>query len=116
MKLTSIPFTTRATIAVIKTALKTSNFAEARSCFRDVKSAWTGLSATPSSAPRHIVAQVVELACKEHQLREFLPELTGAPVSEDVVTLMLNECIWQRDEILTRDVEKLAREQSVPLT
>lgn len=116
MKTKKVAFTTRATIVVIKLALKTGNFEEAKSCFREMKAAWAGLSATPSSAPKHIVSQLVELACKEHQLREFLPELSGAPISDESLGMMLNECIWQKDATLTHDVEKLARGQSIPLT
>lgn len=115
MKVNKIPFTTRATIVVIKTALKMNNFEEALENFRELKKVWTAHSvlSTPSMAPRHIVAQLVELACKEHQLAEFLPELRGVPITEEVVIVMLTECIRQKDFSLTRKVQDLAREQNL---
>jgi hypothetical protein len=90
MKANQIPFTTRATIVVIKTALKMNNFDEALQHFRSLKSVWTAhsLASTPSMAPRHIISQLVELACKE-QLSEFLNELQGVPITEEVVNIML---------------------------
>merc|ERR1719316_716880 len=113
MKANDIPFTTRATIVVIKTALKMNNFDEALQYFRELKKIWTAhsLTSTPSMAPRHIVSQLVELACKEHQLSEFLTELRGVPISEEVVNVMLLECVRQKDLGLTLKVEGLAREQ-----
>lgn len=115
MKANKIPFTTRATIVVIKTALKLNNFEEAVTNFRELKSVWTAHSvlSTPSMAPRHIVAQLVELACKEHQLAEFLPELRGVPITEEVVSVMLTECIRQKDLALTQKVQHLATEQKI---
>jgi len=115
MKSKKIPLTTRATIVVIKTALKTNDLEEARQCFRDLKSAWAGQGrgGTPSMAPQHIASQLVELACKEHQLRELLPELEDTAITEEAVNAMLNECSWQRDACLTRSVERLAKSQGV---
>mmetsp|Transcript_96432 Transcript_96432/g.176589 ORF Transcript_96432/g.176589 Transcript_96432/m.176589 type:complete len:1096 (+) Transcript_96432:146-3433(+) len=115
MKANKIPFTTRATIVVIKTALKMNNFEEAVANFRELKSVWTAHSvlSTPSMAPRHIVAQLVELACKEHQLAEFLPELRNVPITEEVVSVMLTECIRQKDLSLTQKVQDLASEQKI---
>jgi len=118
MKASDIPFTTRATIVVIKTALKMNNFDEALQYFRELKKIWTAhsLTSTPSMAPRHIVSQLVELACKEHQLSEFLAELRGVPITEEVVNVMLLECVRQKDLSLTLLVEQLAREQEIPFT
>jgi pentatricopeptide repeat protein len=118
MRTQKVPFTTRSTIVVIKTALKMNNFDEALQHFKDLKGIWTAhsLSATPSTAPRHIVSQLVELACKEHQLAEFLPELRGVPVNEEVVNVMLTECVKQKDLDLTTTVEALAREQNIAFT
>jgi len=118
MKAKQIPFTTRASMVVIKTALKMNSFDEAAQSFRELKSAWTAqnISSTPSMAPTHVVSQLVELACKEHKLSQFLPELHGLCISEDVVNTMLLECIREKDLILASSVEKLAREQAACLT
>jgi len=113
-----ISLTTRSTIVAVKAALKTGSFEEATRHFRQLKALWSGLSdgATPSTAPRHIVSQLVELACREHQLGEFLPLLEGVPVSEDAVSSMLSECIRRKDPALTSKVEKLVREQGHQLS
>jgi pentatricopeptide repeat protein len=118
MHANQVPFTTRATIVIIKTALKMNNFEEALQHFRELKKIWNShsLSQTPSMAPRHIVSQLVELACKEHQLSAFLAELRDVPVSEEVVNVMLLECVRQKDLNLTLTVEQLARDQAIPLT
>jgi pentatricopeptide repeat protein len=120
MTANQVPFTTRSTIVVIKTALKLNNFAEALRSFRDLKAVWTGNSAASSltamMAPRHIVSQLVDLACKEHQLSEFLPELSGVPITEDIINVMLTECVRQKDSTLAMQVEKLAKVQDIPLS
>mmetsp|Transcript_60480 Transcript_60480/g.95285 ORF Transcript_60480/g.95285 Transcript_60480/m.95285 type:complete len:1115 (+) Transcript_60480:168-3512(+) len=118
MKTKKIPFTTRASIIVIKTALKMNNFEEALEHFKDLKNVWTAhsLASTPSMAPRHIVSQLVELACKEHQLGEFIPELHNVPINDEVVNVMLHECVRQKDLELTKMVETLARDQQIAFT
>lgn len=118
MKAKKVSFTTRATIIVIKTALKMNNFEEALQHFKDLKDIWTAhsVSSTPSMAPRHIVSQLVELACKEHQLAEFIPELHSVPINDEVVNMMLHECVRQKDMELTKMVETLAREQKIEFT
>merc|ERR1719272_1389174 len=118
MKTQQIAFTTRSSMVIIKTALKTNNFDEAVQCFRALKGTWTAqsISSTPSMAPSHVISQLVELACKEHKLSEFLPELQGLTMSEEVINTMLMECIREKDISLTSSVEKLAREQGMSFT
>jgi hypothetical protein len=116
MKAKQIPLTTRSSMVVIKTALKSNNLEDAIQHFRDLKTAWSTCSSTPSMTPSHVISQLVELACKEHRLNEFLPELHGITISEDVVNTMLSECIRQKDFMLASSVEKLAREQGVRFT
>merc|ERR1719183_828601 len=118
MKSKRVPFTMRSSMAVIKTAMKTNSVDEAIQSFRNLKSAWVaqGLSSTPSIAPGQVLSQMVELACKEHVLGKFLPELCGLSLSEEVVSTMLLECVRQKDFAMTCSVEKLAREQEVRFT
>jgi pentatricopeptide repeat protein len=116
MKAKSVAFTTRSSMVVIKTALKMNNFDGAMQQFRELKSVWTSASSTPSMAPSNVVSQLVELACKEHKLSEFLAELHGLPLSQDVVNTMLLECVRQKDFTLTTSVEKVAREQGEQLS
>jgi pentatricopeptide repeat protein len=113
------PFTARALVVIIKVALRTSDFEGAVQCFRELKANWSnkGESAeSPPQAPCHIVSQLVDLACKEHQLQRFLPELKGAPITEEAVNTMLAECSHLRDVESARSVEVLAREQGAPLS
>jgi hypothetical protein len=56
-------------------------------------------------APQHIFSQLVEMAQREHQLHQVLPELESAPLSEKVLTLMFTECAWQKDVDLSLRVE-----------
>merc|ERR1719440_1578580 len=55
MKAKKISFTTRASMVVIKTALKSNNFEEAIQHFRDLKTTWStpSASSSPSMAPSH---------------------------------------------------------------
>eukprot|EP00927_Polykrikos_kofoidii_P041289 TRINITY_DN35208_c1_g2_i1.p1 TRINITY_DN35208_c1_g2~~TRINITY_DN35208_c1_g2_i1.p1 ORF type:complete len:1133 (+),score=224.31 TRINITY_DN35208_c1_g2_i1:194-3592(+) len=116
MKSKKVPFTPRATIAVVKTALKTGDFEQARMHFQELKATWAAHANTPSAAPNHLAAQLVELACKEHQLRELLPEMVEAPLSTEAINTMLQECVWQRDPSLTHMVERLARARDIPFS
>merc|ERR1719424_164073 len=115
METKQIPFTSRSSMVVIKTALKTNNFDGAVHHFRHLKSICTAAS-SPSTAPSHVVCQLVELACSEHKLRELLPELCGVSISLGVVNTMLAECVRQRNITLTSSVEELSREQGVCFT
>jgi len=115
MKLRKIPFTTRSISVIIKTELKAGNLDQALPHFRELKTIWSGSGvskSTPSTAPQHIVSQLIELVCREHRLAEFLPELEGVPITDDTVNTMLSECVRQRDCTLTEMVEKIARERS----
>lgn len=115
MRANQVPLSTRSSIVLIKTALRQGNFEEARRCLRDIKSTWIGPKGltTCSTAPRQIVSQLVELACKEHQLAVLLPEIADVPLTEEAVNAMLNECVWQRDPALVSKVEELARHQGL---
>jgi len=108
----------RSTVVVIKTCLKESNFGEAMVHFQRLKSAWGPMSSSEaltsvSSAPRQIVTQLVDFACKDHQLAGFIPLLDGVSLTDDVVGTMLLECIRQKDFELASRVEKLARDQII---
>mmetsp|Transcript_146127 Transcript_146127/g.269691 ORF Transcript_146127/g.269691 Transcript_146127/m.269691 type:complete len:1103 (+) Transcript_146127:138-3446(+) len=119
MKAKRVPFTMRATIVLIKVALRMNEFDEALIYFRELKATWDAHSAwdsSPSAAPRYIVQQLTELACKEHVLDKFLPELDGVPLSEECVNAMLADCMRQRDAKLLLRVEKLARDQDAKLS
>eukprot|EP00930_Biecheleria_cincta_P026116 TRINITY_DN18468_c0_g1_i1.p1 TRINITY_DN18468_c0_g1~~TRINITY_DN18468_c0_g1_i1.p1 ORF type:complete len:1085 (+),score=233.95 TRINITY_DN18468_c0_g1_i1:127-3381(+) len=108
-KKAGVPLTTRASLVVIKTALRTNNFEAALEHFRALKSLWNGPAMQgPSMAPRHIVAQLVDMACKEHELQRFLPELASVPLSEDAVHSMVSEAVRAQDTKLLKEVHALA--------
>lgn len=111
-KAAKVPLTTRASIVIIKTALKTENFEDALATFRELKSLWQG-HVGPSTAPRQIVAQLVDMACKEHELKRFLPELASVPLTEEVIHLMVMEAVREKDVELLEQVERLGREKGL---
>jgi pentatricopeptide repeat protein len=114
MKKDGVPFNTRILTILIKASLRTNGFAEALEYFKELKAIFLargGWPDSPSAAPRHIVAQLADLACKDRQLGLLLPELEGAPLTEEAINVMLNECIRLRDCELARSVEELARAQ-----
>jgi pentatricopeptide repeat protein len=115
MKVKRVAFTERSCIVVLKAAIKMGSFEAAIQHFRDFKVALSTskASSTPSLAPSHIVSQLVELACKNCRLSEFLSELHGMPMSSDVINTMLSECVRQKDMELTRDVEEFARGEGI---
>ena len=114
MKRKKVRILMRARLAIMKTALKMSNFDEALFCFRELLPMWQDVPSSESISQRHPVSQLAELACKEHRLEKLLPELTGKTlVSEEVVHMLLAECARQSDSSLTQRVEKLAREHGV---
>lgn len=108
-----VPLTTRAATIVIKAAMKADRCEEAIHHFRQLRDLWGHGEAGhgPSPAPRHVVWQLVELACKEGQLAAFLPALVGVPLAEEAVGLLLADCARRQDAGLSREVEKLARAQ-----
>jgi len=112
MKREKVPITVRAGIVVMKTALKMNNFDEALTCFRELRCEWQD-STSESTSQRHLLSQLVELACKEHRLASFLPELEGMPLTEGIVHMLLTECARQTDTSLTQRVEEFAHKHGV---
>jgi len=116
MQSKQVPLTAKITVTLIKTALRTNDFNEALHYFRELKSCFTFVSDSGSQVPQHLVAQVVELACKEHHLSEFLPELEGMPLSEETLNAMLTECFRQKDIGMARSLDDLARASKESIT
>merc|ERR1719230_1103788 len=117
MRRRRVPCTVRTTLVLLKTALKSNNLDEALTSFRELRSAWKDADLSQSDAPRHIIAQLAELACREHRLEDFLSELVGGvQITEEVVQTLLAECVRQKDTALAQRVERLARENGVALS
>jgi hypothetical protein len=112
MRRRKVPFTTRSQMVMIKTALKTGSFDEALTHFRELKELWneTSALASPSAAPTQIVAQVAELACKEHQPHLLLPALQDVPVTTEVLNAMLLEGVRRRDSELEASLSDAVEE------
>jgi pentatricopeptide repeat protein len=114
MRRLQIPFTKRALVICIKQALRMNDFSEALNHFRELGHACMSKEDsldTTTQAPLHLVAQLVELACKENQLNQMIPDLSNTPRSEDITNIMLTECARLRDVGLAHSVEQLARQQ-----
>lgn len=109
-----IEFNSRSLMVIIKTKIKTGRLQEARAYFRELKPSL--IASTPSSAPSRIVSQLVDLACKEHQLKELLSEFSGVPLGQDSMNSMLGECIHLRDTSMTSAVETLIRGHQAALS
>jgi len=112
-----IELSTKASLAVIKSAVQNNNFKEAILHFSGLKATWDARSdaAAPWAVPRHMMAQLAEFACSEHCLSEFMAQLKGLPVPEEAINAMLSECTRTDDAELIRKVETLARECQTPL-
>jgi len=109
MQAGQVEFSNSSTLAVIKAALQAGKFEEAQQRFSALKASWDVEGEW--AVPRHIMAQLVEAACKEKQLEQFLPELTDVPLPEEAIHEMLSECIRLNDSDLARSVETVARSQ-----
>eukprot|EP00448_Togula_jolla_P010851 CAMPEP_0170608328 /NCGR_PEP_ID=MMETSP0224-20130122/21527_1 /TAXON_ID=285029 /ORGANISM="Togula jolla, Strain CCCM 725" /LENGTH=1097 /DNA_ID=CAMNT_0010933549 /DNA_START=67 /DNA_END=3357 /DNA_ORIENTATION=+ len=100
-------------VVAMKVALKQNSWEDAMQHFGRLKGSLKQANATCSTAPRHIITQLVELACKESKLSELIEHLYGISLGEEVFNVMLCECIRRRDGSLTGDVEKLAQDQGI---
>jgi len=109
MEAGQVEFSNTATLAVIKVALQAGKFEEAQQRFSALKAACD--PEQQWAVPRHIMAQLVEAACKENLLQQFLPELKDVPLPEEAIHEMLSECIRLNDSDLARSVETVARSQ-----
>merc|ERR1719197_953125 len=98
METEGVEFSSRSLLALVKSALQNGDFEEAKRRFgelkgsKDAQGQWV--------VPRHVVAQVVELACKEHQLNKFMSELSEVPLPEEAINEMLTECVRLDDSEL----------------
>ena len=114
MRRRSVSRAVHANLILLKAELKMSNLDDALACFRELGSRWQDDDLSQSTALRHVVAKLAELACREHRLADFLSELEAdAPLTEEVVHTLLGACVRQKDAALTQRVQRLARDQGV---
>merc|ERR1719456_963561 len=104
---------------MIKTALKSGDFEQATMFFHELKALFRDTAEAegcPSSAPTHIVGQMVELACKERALARFLPELDGVRVTPELLEQMLVFAAKSKDYELSAVLENFGRERRIPFS
>ena len=69
------------------------------------------------AAPRHVGAQLAELARREHRLENLLSELKAdAPLTEEAAHTSFGECVMQNGAAFTPRVQRFARDQDVGLS
>lgn len=117
MKERSITLSTKALTFAMKAALRRGHLPDARTRFRELQDAWgVAVQSSPSIAPRQLVSQLIDLACKEQQLHTLLPDLEGAPLTQDTVINMLHFCNRSKDAALAGQVEGLAQKMNIKFT
>lgn len=117
MRANSVPLSNNVLMVAVKTSLRQGQLFEARTRFKALKTAWgPEVWSSPSIAPRQLVCQLIDLACREQQLHETLPDLEGAPLNEEALTSMAVFCNRNKDARLASNVESLARRMKIELT
>jgi pentatricopeptide repeat protein len=109
-----ISLTPRAYAVLFKTALRTNSLKEAIHCFREVRR--SGAVSTMVEGHSHFFSQILDLACRGHELALLEPDLDEIPLSTDTVHKIFAECILTKQMHLMKKVEKLARTQEVEFT
>jgi pentatricopeptide repeat protein len=104
--------TQRTNLTLLKTALQNSELDNALKYLREISSS-SGSLDTASLAPTHIMAQLVELACREHRVELVVDELESGrvPLTTEVLNAVLGETAKSKNAVLTRRIEELAAKQ-----
>uniref|UniRef100_A0A7S4Q7H1 Pentatricopeptide repeat-containing protein-mitochondrial domain-containing protein n=1 Tax=Alexandrium monilatum TaxID=311494 RepID=A0A7S4Q7H1_9DINO len=102
----------RTSLVLLKVALQLGHLDEALEHYREVLA---GGAPTASTAPRHLAAQLVDLACREHRVQVVLTafEKQFAPLTAETLNAMLAECLRARDQEMVRRLERLCANQAV---
>eukprot|EP00746_Dinoflagellata_sp_MGD_P001468 gnl/MRDRNA2_/MRDRNA2_102761_c0_seq1.p1 gnl/MRDRNA2_/MRDRNA2_102761_c0~~gnl/MRDRNA2_/MRDRNA2_102761_c0_seq1.p1 ORF type:complete len:1052 (+),score=206.75 gnl/MRDRNA2_/MRDRNA2_102761_c0_seq1:146-3301(+) len=111
MKTKGICISARAHAVLLKTALRMNNFTEALHRFRELRA--LGNDAGLLEGQGTFFSQILDLACKEHQLRMLDKDLEDLALSPEVVYKILAECTAIKDMDMMTKVTKLARSQGV---
>jgi pentatricopeptide repeat protein len=114
MKAANTPITARAYAVLFKTALRTNNLKEALKYFRAVRR--NGAVSAMVEGQNHFFSQILDLACREHELALLAPDLEEMPLSTDTVHKIFAECVATKQMDIMSQVEKLARTQDVEFT
>jgi len=104
-------------LTTISQALQKENIDEILQTFNELKDYWdsSGNSSAIQQHKIHVMAQVVHLACKKHRLNQLMPLLVGMDINEELINVMLTECITTGDLESAKLVEWIARANQAPL-
>jgi pentatricopeptide repeat protein len=107
--------TARTSLIMLKAALQAGNLDESLLRFRELSLA-TDVP-TASQAPKHIISQLVELACRERRLDVVLADMDAGcvPLSVDMVNTMLAESVRLKDRSIAEHVKELVTSQKFEL-
>jgi len=114
MTASGIACTGKSQMVLLKTALQMRDLPEALARYRKVAD-MQGSMPTASFAPQHVAAQLVDLACREHQLGLLISEIEVAPlpISPEALNTMLAECSRAKDGELALRVKRLGEQMGV---
>lgn len=103
-------------LLALKAALRTSDLKAAMLRFQVLRSLWQGSDGcTPSTAPRALLEQLVQLASAQGQLSVFLDHVSEPRLSPAVLEAVLAESARCGDAAILARAEGLARKQGLTL-
>jgi pentatricopeptide repeat protein len=111
MKAQKIAISGRANAVLLKTALRMNNLAESLHYFRTLRR--LGDDSGLLEGRGTFFSQILDLACKEHQLRALDKDLEGLALSPEMIHKIFAECASTKDMDMMAKVNKLARSQGV---
>lgn len=94
-------------LTALQRALDSDNFDEA---FHHFSRMWRA-GGSSLELTQDVMAQLVELACKKHQLQTLLPSLQYMSVPQSAIDAMLSESLSSKDPTMALRVERIARAQ-----
>mmetsp|Transcript_96431 Transcript_96431/g.176585 ORF Transcript_96431/g.176585 Transcript_96431/m.176585 type:complete len:1064 (+) Transcript_96431:146-3337(+) len=101
-----LALTCRTSLVCLKTSISAGKLDEAIKHFKEVSA-----SADPASqAPRHVVMQLVELACRERRVKAVIEEAEAGrmPLTAEMLNAMLAECVRTKDQALAARLQNLS--------
>jgi len=109
-----ISATGRTNAVLLKTALRMNKFQEALHRFRELRR--LGADSGAMEGQGMFFSQILDLACKEHQLHTLMKDMDSLTLSPEVVHKILHQCATTKDQGMMAKVEQLARSQGVKFT
>jgi pentatricopeptide repeat protein len=110
MSSNKVAATPKSNLVMLKTALSAGHLDDAIRYYREVTAAAASAAVpTASQAPRHLAAQLAELACREHRLEVVLEQLESGRMvlTPDMLNAMLSEAMRTKDLAQAERLESL---------